>query len=201
MESQRSRAITDLCHLKLNKRKELGWQMSVLMPWPLCLGSRWCLIHFRSFLKFGLITVGWAIHFCFLGTRLCRSLSIRSRSQYSLSLVNLLWASVRTEWLTLGTADAVWSGAQFTGSVMIYGVAGGMEEAACSWCQLLPLLMLELSYLSVFPYLPLWSCQLVELLMVEAVRMGSYPIRKWHRGRWGDQWVLLWWPRDAFTLH
>lgn len=146
--------------LSLGTEREKGARLavSVLMRWPLCLGSRWCLIQFRSFLKFGLITVVWAIHFSFLGTRLCRSLSIRSRSQYSLRLVSLSWASVRTEWLPLGTADAVWSGAQFTGSVMIHGVAGGMVKAVCSWCQLLPFLMLKLSYLSVFPYLPLRSC-------------------------------------------
>lgn len=118
--------------LEIEQEKGARLAVSVLMPWPLCSGSRWCLIHFRSFLEFGLIIVVWAIHFCFLGTRLCRSLSIRSRSQYSLSLVNLFWASVRTEWLTRGTVDVVWSGAQFTGSVTIRGVTGGMVKGACS---------------------------------------------------------------------
>lgn len=71
--------------------------------------------------------------------------------------------------LTLAAVHTLpgWSRAQFTGYVMIHGVAAGMVKAVCSWCQLLPLLMLELSYLSVVPYLPLRSCQLVELQMVE----------------------------------
>lgn len=37
---------------------------------------------------------------------------------------------------------------------MIHVVAGGIVKAVCPWCQLLPLLILELSHLLVFAYLP-----------------------------------------------
>ena len=63
---------------------------------------------------------------------------------------------------------------------MIHVVAGVIVKAVCPGCQLLPLLILELSHLLVFAYLPRRPRQLVELPMVAAVRMSSYPIKQWY---------------------
>lgn len=55
------------------------------------------------------------------------------------------------------------------------GMAGGMIEAVFACCQLLPLLMLQLSILLVSISLSPTPVLTVELLMVAAIKRGSHP--------------------------
>lgn len=57
------------------------------------------------FIYFGFTTWFWATSFCFLGIRLGKNLSIRACIQHSVHLVKLIWAGMRTEWLSLASVD------------------------------------------------------------------------------------------------
>lgn len=61
---------------------------------------------------------------------------------------------------------------------MVHGLGGGMGEAVCSCCQLLPLLLLEPPIFLVSISLSPTPVMTVELLMVAAISMGSFSIRK-----------------------
>lgn len=127
---------------------------------------------------------------CVLFPGLCKN-SIRAHSQYSVSGEPYLgWDESRVAYsgsyrcrLVRGMACRTCHGS---------GMAEGMIEAVFACCQLLPLLMLQLSILPVSISLSPTPVLTVELLMVAAIKRGSYPIRHWYRGkRWGKWWVPL----------
>lgn len=100
--------------------------------------------------------------------------------------------------------NVVWLGAWPAGPGHGSGVAGGMIEAVCACCQLLPLLMLELSISLVSISLSPTPVLTVELLMVAAIKRGSYPMRLVQREEvrkvvGSSVSTNTQWPRDAFA--